>query len=77
LASILPMCGHPEMVANGILWEGLIAPIMLIHLREHATSLITQIILHELEELGTAVTEFGVPGWVHVRYLTIVQVPCV
>jgi len=65
------------MVANDILWEGLIVPIMLIRLREHATSLIMQIILHKPEELGGAVTEFGVPGWVHVRYLTIVQGLCI
>ena len=65
------------MAANDILWEGLIALIMLIRLRECATSLIMQIILHEPEELGGAVTEFGVPGRVHVRYLTIVQGLCV
>ena len=65
------------MAANDILWEGLIAPIMLIRLRECVMSLITQIILRKLEELGAAVTEFGVPGWVHVRYLTIVQGRCV
>jgi len=77
LASILPTCEGPEMAANDILWEGLIAPIMLICLWERATYLIMQIILHELEELGAAVTEFGMPGWVHVRYLTIVQGLCV
>ena len=77
MASILPTCEGPEMVANDILWEGLIVLIMLIHLRECATSLIMQIILHELEELGAAVMEFGMPGWVHVRYLTIVQVLCI
>ena len=77
MASILPTCEGPEMAANDILWEGLIALITLIHLRERATSLIMQIILHELKELGAAVTEFGVPGRVHVRYLTIVQVLCI
>jgi len=65
------------MAANDILWEGLIALITLICLQERATSLITQIILHKLEELGAAVTEFGVPGQVHVRYLTLVQGHCV
>jgi len=65
------------MAANDILWEGLIALIMLICLRERATSLIMQIILHEPEELGGAVTEFGMPGRVHVRYLTIVQGLCI
>ena len=68
MASILLTCEGPEMAANDILWEGLIALITLIHLRECVTSLIMQIILHELEELGAAVTEFGMPGWVHVRY---------
>jgi hypothetical protein len=42
-------CEGPKLVANDILWEGLIAPIMLIHLWERTTSLITDIILHELE----------------------------
>ena len=77
MASILLMCEGPEMVANDILWEGLIVPITLICLWERATSLIMQIILHKPEELGSAVTEFGVPGRVHVRYLTIVQGLCV
>jgi len=77
LASILPTCEGPEMVANDILWEGLIVLITLICLWECATSLIMQIILHEPEELGGAVTEFGMPGQVHVRYLTIVQGLCV
>jgi len=65
------------MAANDILWEGLIVPITLIHLRERVTSLIMQIILHEPEELGGTVMEFGMPGRVHVRYLTIVQGLCI
>jgi hypothetical protein len=43
------MCEGPELAANDILWEGLIVPIMLICLRKRTTSLITDIILHELE----------------------------
>jgi hypothetical protein len=39
----------PELAANDILSEGLIVPITLICLRERAMSLITDIVLHELE----------------------------
>jgi len=77
LATILPTREGPEMAANDILWERLIAPIMLIRLRERATSLTMDIILHELEQVGGAVKEFGVPGRVHVSYLTLVQGGCV
>jgi len=38
----------PDVAANDIFWEGLIAPIALIRLRERATSLTTLIVVHEL-----------------------------
>jgi len=39
----------PEMAAHGILWEGLIAPIMLIRFWERAMGLIVDIVIHKLE----------------------------
>jgi hypothetical protein len=39
----------PEMAANDVGRKGLVAPIALIGLRERATSLVTDIVLHELE----------------------------
>jgi len=38
----------PDVAANDIFWEGLIAPIALIRPRERATSLTTLIVVHEL-----------------------------
>ena len=39
----------PNMVANDVSWEGLVMLIMLIGLWECTTSLIMDIVLHELE----------------------------
>ena len=42
------VCEYPKMVANDVAREGLVVPIELIGLREHATSLVTDIVIHEL-----------------------------
>jgi len=42
-----PEC--PEMAANDVAREGLVAPIALIGLRERATGLVTDIVTHKLD----------------------------
>ena len=51
-------------------------PIMLIGLREHVTSLITDIVIDKLEEMASTFTEFCVPVRVHVCLLTTKQGKC-
>jgi len=65
------------MAAHDILWEGLIALITLICFGEHAASLVTDIVLHELESTGEAITEFVKPARIHLRLLTFEQGECV
>ena len=62
-----------EMAANDIVREGLITPIALIRLREHATSFILNIIFHELKIPGAAFMVFGKPVTVHLSSLTLEQ----
>ena len=66
----------PEMAANDVGWEGLVAPIALVRLGHRATSLVTDIIRHELEKTATISTVFCLQGSPHVRWLTTKQVDC-
>ena len=63
----------PEMVANDVAWEWLVVLITLISLQEHATSLVMDIVIHELEITAATVVVFCMPVWVHVGLLTVKQ----
>jgi len=65
------------MATHDILWEGLIVSIMLICFGEHAVSLVMDIVLHKLESMGEAITEFVKPARIHLRLLTFEQGECV
>ena len=61
------------MAVNDVAWDGLVVSIVLISLWEHATSLVMDIVICELEIMVATVMAFCVPIWVHVSPLTAKQ----
>ena len=53
---------YPKMAANDVAREGLVAPIELVGLRERATSLVTDIVIHELDLMIAIFTKFFEPA---------------